>query len=170
MTERQDKPHSAAMERNVGVVTPETLVAEGGMAFLRGMLDGRHPIAPYADTMDIHLFEAEEGRVVFVGRPSERFLNPVGTIQGGWAATILDGAMAHAVHTTLKPGENYTTVEMKISYVRRVMPSSGPVRCEAELIHRGRRIATSEGRLLDAQGKLLAHGAETCMILPAEAL
>ena len=157
------------VRRNVGVVTPETLMAEDGMSFLRGMLDGRHPCAPYADTMDIHLFEVDQGRVVFVGKPSARFLNPIGVIQGGWAATILDGAMAHCIHTTLKPGENYTTLEMKINFIRPVLPSNGSVRCEAKVIHRGGRTATSEGRLLDERGKLLAHGSETCMIFPAEA-
>jgi uncharacterized protein (TIGR00369 family) len=156
--------------RKVGVVTRETLVSEDGMSFLRGMLEGRHPCAPYADTMGMELVEVDEGRVVFVGRPSARYLNPVGTIQGGWAGTILDGAMAHAVHTSLKAGEAYTTLEMKISFVRPVLPSTGAVRCEGNLIHRGRRTATSEGRLFDEHGKLLAHGSETCIILPAEAV
>jgi uncharacterized protein (TIGR00369 family) len=154
------------MKQKVGVVTRETLVSEDGKSFLRGMLDGRHPRAPYSDTMDIDLVEVEEGRVVFVGKPSARYLNPVGTIQGGWAATILDGAMAHCVHTTLKVGENYTTLEMKISFVRPVLPSTGIVRCEGKLIHRGSRTATSEGRLFDQRGKMLAHGSETCMIFP----
>jgi uncharacterized protein (TIGR00369 family) len=154
-------------KRKIGVVAPEVLISEDGMSFLSGMLDGRHPCAPYADTMDIHLAEVEEGRVWFVGKPSPRYLNPVGTIQGGWASTILDGAMAHCVHTTLKAGENYTTLEMKISFVRPVLPSSGIVRCEGNLIHRGARTATSEGRLFDERGKLLAHGSETCMIFPA---
>jgi len=153
--------------RDVGVVSREVLMAEGGMTFLHGMLSGRHPCAPYADTMDMDLAEVEEGRVVFAGRPSARFFNPVGTIQGGWAATILDAAMAHSIHTTLKVGENYTTVEMKINFVRPVMPSSGVVRCEGRLIHRGGRIATSEGRLFDDRGRLLAHGSETCMIFSA---
>jgi uncharacterized protein (TIGR00369 family) len=155
--------------RKVGVVTRETLVAEGGLSFLRGMLDGHHPCAPYADTMDIHLSEIADGRVVFIGKPSARYLNPVGTIQGGWAATILDGAMAHCVHTTLKAGESYTSLEMKISFIRPVLPSNETVRCEGTVIHRGSRTATSEGRLFDERGKLLAHGSETCMIFPAEA-
>jgi uncharacterized protein (TIGR00369 family) len=157
------------VKRKVGVVTRETLVAEDGISFLRGMMEGRHPCAPYADTMNMDLVEVEEGRVVFLGKPSARFFNPVGTIQGGWAATILDGAMAHCVHTTLKVGESYTTLEMKISYVRPVLPSSGIVRCTGKLIHRGSRVATSEGQLLDERGRLLAHGSETCMIFPAEA-
>jgi uncharacterized protein (TIGR00369 family) len=156
------------VERKVGVVTPETLVSEGGMSFLRGMVDGRHPVAPYADTMGIDLIEVEDGRVVFIGRPSAPYLNPIGVIQGGWAATILDGAMAHCVHTTLKVGESYTSLEMKISFVRPVLPSGGILRCEGKLIHRGSRTATSEGRLFDERGKLLAHGSETCMIFPTE--
>ncbi len=156
--------------RQVGVVSPEVLLAEDGMSFLKGMLSGRHPCAPYSDTMDIDLVEVEEGRVVFVGTPSVLYLNPIGTIHGGWAATILDGAMAHCVHSTLKAGESYTTIEMKINYIRPVLPSTGGVRCESKLIHRGSRTATSEGRLFDERGKLLAHGSETCMIFPAEAM
>jgi uncharacterized protein (TIGR00369 family) len=155
--------------RRVGIVSPEVLVAEGGMSFLTGMINGRHPCAPYSDTMDIELVEVEEGRVVFVGTPSARYLNPIGTIHGGWAATILDGAMAYCIHSTLKVGEGYTSIEMKINYVRPVLASTGIVRCEGKLIHRGSRTATSEGRLLDERGKLLAHGSETCMIFPAEA-
>ena len=108
--------------RRIGVVSREVLLAEDGKSFLSGMLNGRHPCAPYSDTMDIELVEVEEGCVVFVGRPSARYLNPVGTIHGGWAATILDGAMAYCVHSTLKAGEGYTTIEMKINYVRPVLP------------------------------------------------
>jgi uncharacterized protein (TIGR00369 family) len=159
---------SPSKAREIGVVPRDVLVAEDGLSFLQGMLHGRHPRAPYADTMDIDLVEVEEGRVVFIGKPSARYFNPVGTIQGGWAATILDGAMAHCIHTTLKTGENYTTLEMKINFVRPVLPSSGLVRCEGKLIHRGRSVATSEGRLTDERGKLLAHGSETCMIFPNE--
>jgi acyl-coenzyme A thioesterase PaaI-like protein len=99
------------VKRRVGVVTLEMLVSEGGMSCLRGMLDGRHPVAPYADTMGIDLAEVEEGRAFFVGPPSARYLNPIGVIQGGWAATILDGAMVHCVHTTLRVGAGYTSLE-----------------------------------------------------------
>ena len=155
--------------RQVGVVSREVLLAVDGMSFLNGMLNGRHPCAPYSDTMDIDLVEVEEGRVVFVGTQSALYLNPVGTIHGGWAATILDGAMAYCIHSTLKVGEGYATIEMKINYVRPVLASTGIVRCEGTLIHRGSRTATSEGRLFDERGKLLAHGSETCMIFPAEA-
>jgi uncharacterized protein (TIGR00369 family) len=154
--------------RQVGVVSREVFLAEDGRSFLTGMLSGRHPSPPYSDAMDIHLIEIEEGRVVFAGTPSARYLNPIVTIHGGWMATILDGAMAYCVHSTLKVGEEYTTLEMKINYIRPVFPSIGAVHCESKLIHRGTRTATSEGRLFDQRGKLLAHGSETCMIFPSE--
>ncbi|SFI64438.1 uncharacterized domain 1-containing protein [Bosea sp. OK403] len=157
------------MARKFGVVTRDVLLAEDGLGFLRGIVEGRHPGPPIAEAMDLDLVEVEEGRVVFVGKPSVRFFNPLGTIHGGWTATILDSAMACAAHTTLKLGEGYTTLEMKLNYVRPVMPDSGTLRCEGKLIHRGGTVATTEGRLVDERGKLLAHGTETCLIFPAKA-
>jgi uncharacterized protein (TIGR00369 family) len=156
------------MAREVGVVSREILLAESGVDYLRGVVEGRHPAAPFADAMDFELTEVEEGRAVFVGRPSARYFNPLGTVHGGWTATVLDSAMACAAHSTLKLGEGYTTLEMKINYVRPVMPESGVVRCEGKLIHRGGSVATTEGRLVDERGRLLAHGTETCLIFPAK--
>ena len=157
------------VQRTVGVLTltRECVLAEDRPILLHNVLGDCDPCAPYADAMDVELFKFEEGRVVILGKPSARYLNPVGKVQSGWAATILDGAMAHSVHTTLKKGEDCTTLEMKISHIRPVLKSSGKVRCESKLIHRGARTATSEGRLLDEDGNLLAHGSETCMISPA---
>jgi uncharacterized protein (TIGR00369 family) len=155
--------------RAVGVVSREELVAGDGLSFLRGMIAGTNPAPPFAVAMDFELVEADEGRVVFTGEPSARFFNPLGTIHGGWTATILDSAMACAAHSTLKPGEGYTTLEMKLNYVRPVMPESGPVRCEGKLIHRGSSVITTEGKLVDARGKLLAHGTETCLVLQGRA-
>ncbi len=156
------------MDRKVGVVDREVLVAGDGLSFLRGIIEGTHPAPPFAEAMDFDLVEADEGRVVFTGIPSARFFNPLGTVHGGWTATILDSAMACAAHSTLKPGEGYTTLEMKLNYVRPVMPESGKLRCEGRLIHRGGSIITSEGKLVDGRGKLLAHGTETCMVFPAK--
>jgi len=155
-------------ERAVGVVSRDLLSSEDGLSFVRGMMEGRHPHSPYADTMGFELVEVDEGRVVFAGWPSERYLNPIGVVHGGWTATILDSAMAHATQTTLMKGEGHTTIEMNVSYVRPVMPATQPVRCEARLIHRGGRIATTEARLINEQGKLLAHGTETCLIFAAD--
>lgn len=153
------------MDRVFGVVDRGTLIAGDGLTFLRGTLDGTHPAPPFAHASDIALAEVADGRVVFTGRPSARFLNPLGTVHGGWTATILDSAMACAAHTTLKAGEGYTTLEMKLNYVRPVMPESGTVRCEGRLIHRGGSVITTEGSLHDEAGRLLAHGTETCLVL-----
>ncbi len=157
-------PEGFPTDRIFGVVPRELLVAEPGLAFLRGMIEGRHPAPPFARSTGIWLTEADEGRAVFAGLPSEGFFNPIGTIHGGWTSAILDSAMACAIHTTLKAGQAYTTVEMKLNFVRPVLPSSGRLTCEGVVIHRGGTLATSEGRLVDASGKLIAHGTETCMI------
>ncbi|MDR0189461.1 PaaI family thioesterase [Pseudomonas yamanorum] len=155
-------------KRKIGMVTREELVAEDGLSFMRGLIDGRHPYPPFAEFLDIDLMEIDYGSAVFVGKPTERFFNPIGSIQGGWAATILDAAMGFATHSTLKVGESYTTLEMKLNYVRPLLPSSGKVRCVGKVIHRGGRVATAEAQLLDGNGKLLSHSTETCMIFPAE--
>jgi len=140
-----------------------------GLAFLQAMLDGRLPAPPFSRATGIRLSAVEHGRVLFAGEPDSGFFNPLGTIHGGWIAAILDSAMGCAVHSTLEPGLAYTTVEMKLNYVRAVMPGRGLVSCEGRLVHAGSRIATSEGYLRDAEGRLLAHGTETCMIMPVRA-
>ena len=159
----QDTPDYAA--RMHGVVSRDVLTAGSGLAFLQGLIDGVHPPPPFSRATRIYLTEVSEGRAVFSGVPTGDFFNPIGTIHGGWTSALLDSAMACAVHSTLKPGQGYTTVEMKINFVRPVLPSAGTLTCEGVVIHRGATLATSEGRLLDANGKLLAHGTETCMVI-----
>ncbi|HEV2558263.1 MAG TPA: PaaI family thioesterase [Microvirga sp.] len=153
------------MDRAYGVVSKDVLLSEPGLDFLRGLISGRYPAPPFSRSTGVYLTEAEENRVVFKGTPSADYFNPIGTIHGGWTSAILDSAMACAVQTTLKAGQAYTTVEMKLNFVRTIMPETGEVTCEATVIHRGGTIATSEGRLVDAAGRLLAHGTETCMIM-----
>ena len=150
-----------------GLVPRETILRESGIALLRGILEGRHPPPPFAATTGCTLEEVDEGRAVFRGTPSAAFFNPLGSIHGGWTAGILDSAMACAIHSTLKPGQGYTTLEFRIHLVRAVMPETGDLRCEGRIVHRGGRIATSEGYLRDAAGKLHAHGTETCLIFDA---
>ena len=158
-------PEGFPTDRIFGVVPREVLTAEPGLAFLRGMIEGRHPAPPFARSTGIWLTEADEGRAVFAGLPSEGFFNPIGTIHGGWTAAILDSAMACAIHTTLQTGQGYTTVEMKLNFVRPILPDLGELTCEGTVVHRGGTLATSEGKLFDDKGRLLAHGTETCMIL-----
>jgi uncharacterized protein (TIGR00369 family) len=151
-----------------GVLELAKLAHLSGLAQLQGMMAGDFPAPPISEAMEFWMTEAEEGRVVFVGHPSPRFLNPIGTIHGGWTGTLMDSALACAVHATLAPGEAYTTLEFKVSCLRPILPNSGPMRCEGKVVHRGRRAATSEAWLTDAAGKLYAHGTETCMIFEAQ--
>jgi uncharacterized protein (TIGR00369 family) len=149
-----------------GVSTIETMRAQSGLDFLRGILEGRLPRPPINDTLNFYLIEVEHGRAVFQGSPKPEFFSPIRSIHAGWASTLLDSCMACAVHTTLPAGLGYTTVEFKLNFVRPVMPDVGPLRAEGRVVNAGRRIATSEGRLVDANGKLYAHGTETCLIFP----
>ena len=140
-----------------------------GLELIRAMLDGTVPHPPMADTLGFRAIEASEGHAVFASEPAEWLYNPIGVVHGGWAMTILDSALGVAVHTTLARGERYTTLETKVNFVRPVLPDTGPVRCEASVVHRGRRIATADGRLIETRGgKLLAHGTTTCLIESTE--
>lgn len=135
-----------------------------GLEMLRGMIDNTLPAPPFAIATNIRMVSADEGSVVFSGMPTADFFNPLGSIHGGWTATIMDSVMACAVHSTLKPGEGYTTLEFKLHFCRPIMPATGMVKAVGTVLSRGRRAATSEGKLFDEQGRLLAHGTETCLI------
>lgn len=149
-----------------GVVPLEQARTMDGLALFGEMAAGRLPAPPICETLGIRLSEVELGRVVFTYTPSFAHYNPLGSVHGGIAATLLDSAMGCCIHTTLKAGTGYTTVEIKVNYVRAMTDKTGPVRAEGKVINVGARIATSEGRLVDASGKLLAHGTTTCLVFP----
>jgi len=109
----------------------------------------------------------EQGKVVFSLVPRPAFSNPLGTVHGGILSTLLDSSMACAVHSSLPAGAGYTTLELKVNFIRPVPPEGGKLTCEGTVVHLGRKVATTEGRILDADGKLIAHGTSTCMIFPA---
>jgi uncharacterized protein (TIGR00369 family) len=136
-----------------------------GLEYLQGMMEGRFPPPPIAMTLGFTLAEVAHGRAVFECVPQEFHYNPIGTVHGGLACTLLDSAMACSVHSTLPAGGAYTTLELKVNLVRPISHETGLLRAEGRLIHGGRRSATAEGRILDAAGKLYAHGTTTCMIL-----
>jgi uncharacterized protein (TIGR00369 family) len=117
--------------------------------------------------LGFHLIEAEEGRAAFEGIPEFRHYNPIGTVHGGFAATLLDSALGCAIFSTLHKGDSWTTLELKLNFVRAITKDTGPVRAQGRLIHRGRTVAISEGDLKDGAGKLYAHASTTCMIFPA---
>jgi uncharacterized protein (TIGR00369 family) len=136
-----------------------------GLEYLRAMIAGRFPPPPLALTLGFTLAEVEEGRAVFSMVPAEFHYNPIGSVHGGVAATLLDSAMGCAVQSRLPAGSGYTTLEMKVSLLRAVTMDTGPVRAEGTLLHLGRRTALAEGRLVDGAGKLLAHATSTCLVM-----
>jgi uncharacterized protein (TIGR00369 family) len=129
-------------------------------------MEGRLPPPPIAHHLGFALTEVEEGRALFTGTPDFRVYNPIGSVHGGYIATLLDSCMSCAVHTTVPAGFGYTTVEIKVNFVRAVTDKTGLVRAEGRVINTGKRIGTSEGRLIDAKGRLLAHGTATCLLFP----
>ena len=153
-------------EAGFGVVPLEQARALDGLSLFKGLLEGRHPAPPISKVLGFRLSEVEAGRVVFDYTPVFDHYNPLGSVHGGIAATLLDSVMGCCIHTTLKAGIGYTTVEIKVNYVRAMTDKTGPVKAEGKVINVGSRIGTSEGRLVDASGKLLAHGTTTCLIFP----
>jgi len=141
--------------------------AMGGLAFFRHMLEGQMPQAPMTKLLNMRLLEVDEGRVVFGARPTRDHYNGMGVVHGGLAATLLDSALGCAINSMAPPGKIYTTLELKINYTRPLTEEVGDVRCEARVIHLGSRTATAEGRIVDADGKLYAHGSTTCIVVEA---
>ncbi len=136
-----------------------------GLDYLKAIQEGRIPPPPIAVLVDMRIVEVSEGRVVFAAQPAEFHYNPLGAVHGGLAATLLDSALGCAIHSTLPAGTGFTTLEIKVNYLRPMTRDTGLVYCEGKVIHVGGRIATAEGRITDADGKLYAHGTTTCIIL-----
>jgi uncharacterized protein (TIGR00369 family) len=146
----------------------QNLLGLSGLDAMRALIEGKFHPPSIAATLGFHLAEVEAGRAVFIGEPSDRILNPLGIVHGGFALTLIDSCCGCAAHTTLAAGVGYTTVETKVNFVRAITPATGPVRAEGRVVSRGRTIITTEGTLTDSAGKLLAHGTSTLMVLRAE--
>jgi uncharacterized protein (TIGR00369 family) len=155
-------------QRNIGVTPVEKILEHDGMSFLKGIIDGSLPRAPISDTLGFDIVEVETGRAVFECVPDFKHYNPIGTVHGGLAMTLLDSCMSCAIQTTLARGELYTTLEVKVNLVRAITKDTGLIRATGRLIHRGRTTGTSEGDIRDAAGNLFAHGTTTCVIFPAK--
>jgi uncharacterized protein (TIGR00369 family) len=140
-----------------------------GLEHLEAIRDGRLPPPPIADTIGFDLVEVGHGRSTFEVEPGERHYNPLGTVHGGLAATLLDSAMGCAVQSTLEAGLGFTTVDLNVKFVRPMTAETGRVLCEGTVLHTGSKIATAEARLFSVRtGKLIAHGTCACMILRSE--
>jgi uncharacterized protein (TIGR00369 family) len=152
-----------------GVATPQQLAGKSGLEIMHAMLRGEVPYPPIAETLDFSLLEVEEGRALFQGTPGPAHLNPMGTIHGGWYATLLDSAMGCAVHTMMPAGRAYTTAELGVNLVRAIGSKAPRVRAEGKVIHCGRQLATAEARLYGPDGTLYAHATTTCLVFELRA-
>ena len=151
-----------------GVVRPEQALGKTGMQFFEAMFAGELPGVAMGTTLAYLPVEISPGRAVFQGRPMLSHYNPIGSVHGGWIATLLDSCMGCAVHSTLPAGKAYTTAELKVNFVRAVTIKVPLVRAVGTVIHVGGRMATAEGRLVGPDGKLYAHASTTCFIFDAE--
>jgi len=143
--------------------------AMSGRELLQAMIDGKLPPPAIATTMSFRLVEIGDGFAVFEGDAGRHLLNPLGTVHGGWALTLIDSAAGCAAHTLMPAGVGYTTIETKGNFSRPIAPDTGTVRAEGRVVGRGRRIISCEARVIDAKGRLLAHGTSTLMVLADEA-
>jgi uncharacterized protein (TIGR00369 family) len=165
-----DRAVDDARTRTISWTDPATLAAESvtksGLVYLRGIAAGRIPRPPIAELIDSLIVEVEPGRVVFAADPAEWMYNPIGSVHGGIAATLLDSCMGCAVHTTLEAGIGYTTTDLQVRYIRPLTTSTGRVLAEGRVVHAGRRTATAESRLfVESDHSLIAHATTGCAIL-----
>lgn len=144
---------SAALEREVN-----------GLEFLRRLVSGEVANIPIGEALGFRAIEVESGRVVFTGTPRAESLNLIGTIHGGWSAAILDTAMALAALSTLDARHDFTTLDLKLNFLRPIAPGT-EVRAEGRVVHGGRRVALCEGSIVDRAGKLLVHGTSSCLVV-----
>lgn len=150
--------------KTYGTVSTDRQKEMSGLEFVQGLVDGTLPLNLFAQTLGYDVTEVVSGRVVVMVKPSDAHLNPYGTVHGGFVATLLDSCMGLAVQSTLEKGLGQTTVEFKITLIRPITPTTGLLKAEGVVLHRGRRVGTAEGRLIDDKGRLLAHGTTTCLI------
>jgi uncharacterized protein (TIGR00369 family) len=151
-------------DTDVHVASLEEIQSFSGLDFLRRIADGAVPQPPIAATLGFRLAEVAPGFALFTMVPEFRHYNPIGTVHGGVASTLLDSCMSCAVQTYLEKGRGYTTLELKVNLVRPITDKTGPIRAEGRSLHVGRRSGTAEGKILAADGTLLAHGTTTCLI------
>jgi uncharacterized protein (TIGR00369 family) len=151
---------------NIGVPALSIMKEINGLEFLQRIVDGRLPSPPITETLGFKLAEVAPGFALFTMTPAFRHYNPISTVHGGVAATLLDSCMSCAVQTTIGAGLGYTTLEIKVNMVRPITEKTGLIRAEGRSLYTGRRSATAEGKILDAKGTLLAHGTTTCIVFP----
>jgi uncharacterized protein (TIGR00369 family) len=147
-----------------GVASRDQIAGKTGLEMMKAILQGELPSAPIGKSMNFCLIHLEEGQTIFQGTPKPAFFNPLGTIHGGWIATLLDSALGCAVHTKMPVGRAYTTAELSVNMVRALSPKVERVRAIANVLHCGRQLATAEAKLVGPDGTLYAHATTTCLV------
>ncbi|WP_200826896.1 PaaI family thioesterase [Marinobacterium lutimaris] len=160
----EDTAIRARLQPTPGVASPAQIARRSGLQILEAISAGELPLPPMAGTLDFIPVHIESGYAVFQGRPDSSYYNPMGTVHGGWYATMLDTAMGCAVHSTLPAGKAYTTLELKLNLIRPLSEAVPLVRVEGRLVHGGGRVATAEGQIFGPDGKLYALASTTCLL------
>ncbi|WP_096668042.1 PaaI family thioesterase [Polaromonas sp. AET17H-212] len=165
-----NEERSAVVERMLagggkpGLADPAMVASKSGLEIMQAMLAGELPFPHIADTLDFSLVQVGPGKAVFQGTPQLKHYNPLGTVHGGWYATLLDSALGCAVHTMMPAGRAYTTAELGVNIVRAASHKTGPLRAIGTVLHCGRQMATAEARIVGPDGKLYAHATTTCLV------
>ena len=174
-----DKPHNdleawLAQERDVrtrmdagvgpGVARPDQVTGKTGLQVMQGLLAGELPYAHMAKTLDFMMIEIGPGMAIFQGTPGVQHMNPLGTVHGGWFASLLDSALGCAVHTMMPQGRGYTTADLSVKLVKAITPKVQRVRAIAKVLHCGRQLATAEAQLVGPDGTVYAHASTACLV------
>ena len=163
--ERSVDPGSSA-NFEVGVIPFAVMQRHTGLEVLHQLKRGLLPRPPVSEVIPFELMDIEFGKATLISTPSETFYNTLGIVHGGYAMTLLDSCMGLAIYTTLSSGIGYTTIETKVNFVKPITKGTGLLRAVGHAVHTGTRTATAEGRLVDEEGKLYAHGTTTCFLFP----
>ena len=147
-----------------GVATLDEVRGKTGLELMQAVLHGTGHTPTIGQTLDFLLVDVSPGHAVFQGAPGQGHLNPMGTVHGGWFATLLDSALGCAVHSLMPAGRAYTTAELSVNIVKALSPKVQRVRTEGRVLHCGRQLATAEVRLVGTDGTLYAHGTCTCLV------
>lgn len=161
---RPDEPK----DRLIGVIPKELMLQLPGVDVLRKLRAGEVPAPAISELIPLHLIEIEEGRVVFESEPGPQLYNSIGIVHGGYAMTLLDSCMGVAIYSKLDRKVGYTSIETKVNFTRPIKVETGTLHAVGTALHIGIRTATAEGRLIDLQGTLYAHGTTTCFLFPLD--
>ncbi|MFN3302094.1 MAG: PaaI family thioesterase [Roseateles sp.] len=152
------------LQPGTGLASHAMLAGKTGLQQMQAMLEGLAPPPPISETLDFVLISVADGEATFQGRPQFKHYNPLGSVHGGWFATLLDSALGCSVHTTLPVGRAYTTLEFKVNLVRALTDQVPLVRAIGHVVHRGRQVTTAEADLVGHDGRLYAHASTTCLL------